>query len=119
LTEHFVDGIYSNWPYTPPSSTQGKLQINGDGVAKPPTTTQAIILGLGSMFNHSTLHQNVGWDRDLQKLLVTYTALRDIKRGEELCISYGARLTFKDADEVVNKNSDDWTEVLNIIDFID
>jgi hypothetical protein len=29
-----------------------------------------------------------------------YTALRDIPAGEELCISYGAKLTFVDADAV-------------------
>lgn len=66
------------------------------------------------MFNHA-LDQNVGWERDVARSLVTYTALRDIKAGEELCklgyatikiwllrpmsgISYGQRLTFKDAD---------------------
>ncbi|EON62765.1 hypothetical protein W97_01990 [Coniosporium apollinis CBS 100218] len=72
-----------NWPS---KDSDGKL-----------TNTQAVILGLGSMFNHA-LDQNVGWERDVARSLVTYTALRDIKAGEELCISYGQRLTFKDAD---------------------
>lgn len=74
------------------------------------------------MFNHSTLHQNVGWDRDLKNKLITYLTLRDIHEGEELCISYGQRLTFKDTDEKDNegeKDPDDWTEVLNIIELID
>lgn len=62
----------SNWPST---DSQGK-QI----------TTQAVILGLGSMFNHSTQDQNVGWDRDLVNGIVTYRTLRDIQRGEELCM---------------------------------
>jgi SET domain-containing protein len=89
-------------------------------MSKPPTTTQAIVLGLGSMFNHSTLRQNVGWERDLKRLLVTYTALRDIKVGEELCISYGSRLTFKDTDqEELNNEPEDWTEIMGIIEFID
>ena len=30
--------------------------------------------------------------------MVIYTALRDIPAGEELCISYGGNLWFKDAD---------------------
>ncbi|KAK5945030.1 hypothetical protein PMZ80_002233 [Knufia obscura] len=61
--------------------------------------TQAIALGLGSMFNHSRLHQNVVWSRDIASETITYTAHRDIKAGEELCISYGnARLWFQDAD---------------------
>jgi len=51
------------------------------------------------MFNHA-VDQNVGWERDLKKLIVTYTALRDIEAGEELCISYGARLTFEDVEKV-------------------
>lgn len=60
--------------------------------------TQAVIFGLGSMFNHSTQHQNVGWKRDLDRQLIVYCALRDIEEGEELCISYGDHLTFIDAD---------------------
>lgn len=61
--------------------------------------TQALALGLGSMFNHSTRAQNVGWKRNTDIDVIIYTALRDIKAGEELCISYGsARLWFKDAD---------------------
>jgi uncharacterized protein len=86
---------------------------------KLPTTTQAIIFGLGSMFNHSNLHQNVGWERDLKNLLITYTTLREIKAGEELCISYGSRLTFKDTEAESEKDPDDWTALQNIIDSID
>ena len=51
------------------------------------------------MFNHSTLHQNVGWRRDVDNQMITYMALRDIADGEELCISYGeGRLWFRDAE---------------------
>ena len=61
--------------------------------------TQAIALGLGSMFNHSTLRQNVVWKRDVEAGTITYTAHRDIESGEELCISYGsARLWFNDVE---------------------
>ena len=45
---------------------------------------QAVIFGLGSMFNHA-MDQNVGWERDTDRLLVTYRSLRDISAGEELC----------------------------------
>ncbi|KAF2100643.1 SET domain-containing protein [Rhizodiscina lignyota] len=58
---------------------------------------QAVIFGLGSMFNHSR-EQNVAWTRDIDHLIITYRALRDIEVGEELCISYGDHLTFVDAD---------------------
>ncbi|PMD27205.1 protein methyltransferase [Hyaloscypha hepaticicola] len=104
-----------NWPYTSPTKTD---QVSG--TRTPPMQTQAVVLGLGSMFNHSTLQQNVGWERDVKNLLVTYTTLRDIKEGEELCISYGPRLTFKDVEEEpLDTSPEDWTEVLNIIDLID
>lgn len=60
-------------------------------------STQAVVFGLGSLFNHSRV-QNVGWIRDVEKEVVVYHTLRDIAKGEELCISYGDRLTFVDAD---------------------
>lgn len=61
------------------------------------------------MFNHSTRAQNVGWKRNFETEVIVYTALRDIKAGEELCISYGhARLWFEDAD--ANNNDDDETD---------
>lgn len=52
------------------------------------------------MFNHSTLRQNVGWTRDVDRLVIVYRTLRDVPAGEELCISYGApgQLTFVDAE---------------------
>lgn len=106
----------SNWPYVP-KSPQNDTQ---NGLKTQPTTTQAVVFGLGSMFNHSTFQQNVGWERDLKNLLITYTTLRDIEKGEELCISYGQRLTFKDTDPNPNElNDEDWGQVLNVIDFID
>lgn len=72
------------------------------------------------MFNHSTLYQNVGWARDEKNLLITYTALRDIKAGEELCISYGPRLTFKDTDSYdLEDGADDWSLLLNMKDLDD
>lgn len=74
------------------------------------------------MFNHSNIHQNVGWERDLENKVITYKTLRDIKKGEELCISYGQRLTFKDTEEELYQRGpdpDDWTDFMNIIDLID
>jgi hypothetical protein len=37
------------------------------------------------MFNHSNQNQNVVWERDPERLIITYKALRDIPVGEELC----------------------------------
>lgn len=89
-----------NWPQ--------KEQNGGTKVA------QAVIFGLGSMFNHA-MDQNVGWERDTDRLLVTYRSLRDISAGEELCISYGPRLTFKDAGVAESLTEGDGLEQLNRI----
>ncbi len=83
---------------------------------RPPTTTQAVILGLGSLFNHSSQNQNVGWVRDIPNRLITYKTLRDIKYGEELCISYGDRLTVIDAAEPAIDSEDEGSDMLNRID---
>ena len=62
--------------------------------------TQALALGLGSMFNHSTKYQNVRWTRNTEQDYIVYTSIRDIEAGEELCISYGSRvLWFEDVEE--------------------
>lgn len=37
------------------------------------------MFGLGSMFNHSRLRQNVGWKRDIDAGVVMYTTLRYIE----------------------------------------
>lgn len=91
-----------NWPAPTPSPHQTQQDQQRQPQTSDPITAkpQAIILGLGSMFNHSHLHQNVGWTRDVDKLVITYRTLRDVPAGEELCISYGApgQLTFVDAE---------------------
>jgi hypothetical protein len=86
------------------------------------------------MFNHSTQDQNVVWERDMSRLIITYRALRDIHAGEELCelpsrnsdcstndailstgISYGSHLTFKDTDRPILLSPDEEMEQLNRI----
>jgi len=70
------------------------------------------------MFNHATTRgQNVGWTRDLANELVVYRALRAIRRGEELCISYGDHLTFVDADGA-RTPSEDGEDVLGRIQVV-
>ncbi|KAK3050496.1 hypothetical protein LTR09_008408 [Extremus antarcticus] len=102
--EHTTLNHYTyNWPSHSSAKHEDSKQPNGqlEQSSREPrrTTTQAIVLGLGSMFNHSRLHQNVAWQRDLERQVVVYRALRDIAADEELCISYGDRLTFKDAEQ--------------------
>ncbi|KAF2196738.1 protein methyltransferase [Delitschia confertaspora ATCC 74209] len=79
-----------------------------------PHVAQAVIFGLGSMFNHAR-YQNVGWVRDTERQLVTYYSLQDIEAGEELCISYGDRLTFKDTDNTDVPSEGDGIDQLNQI----
>ncbi|KAK5171325.1 uncharacterized protein LTR77_004469 [Saxophila tyrrhenica] len=78
--------------------------------------TQAVVLGLGSMFNHSRSHQNVVWERDLERQVIVYRTSRWVEEGEELCISYGDRLTFEDAEERADGVQSDEDEVLDKID---
>lgn len=92
-----------NWPIL---DSNGNKQV-----------AQAVILGLGSMFNHSTQNQNVVWERDPERLIITYWASRDIAVGEELCISYGSHLTFKDADAPVAIPPEEEIEMFNQIQF--
>ncbi len=95
----------SNWPYR--DEETGKV-----------IAIQAVVLGLGSLFNHSSLDQNVYWSRDLEAQCVVYRALRDVKAGEELCINYG-RLWFFDADTegvTLDTVDGDGLEVLGRID---
>lgn len=86
--------IGSNWPY------QGQRDSSL-------AVTQAVVFGLGSLFNHSRRAQNVGWARDIANKSVIYKTLRDVKEGEELCISYGDRLTFKDVDDAEDSGEDE------------
>ncbi|CAM6081541.1 unnamed protein product [Calypogeia fissa] len=55
----------------------------------------ALALGLGSIFNHSR-EPNVGFVRDVVEGVIRFVTLRDVEAGEELCISYGKRLWFKE-----------------------
>lgn len=62
------------------------------------------------MFNHSRFRQNVVWKRDLEKEVIVYSACQDIAVGEELCISYGDHLWFRDVEgeEDAERDSAGW-----------
>lgn len=89
-----------NWP------------LSKDGAISSKAQTQAVVFGLGSMFNHSSLHQNVGWTRDLEREVIVYRTLRDVEEGEELCISYGSNLWFVDSDAAENASEDEDPDVV-------
>jgi hypothetical protein len=71
--------------------------------------TQALALGLGSMFNHSK-HPNIGFVINKEKVIVSYTTLRDIRSHEELCISYGNKLWFEDLERYSESSDGNETE---------
>lgn len=50
-------------------------------------TTEAVVLGYGSLYNHSTT-PNVEFDKDYDAGTMIFTALRDIEKDEELYIDY-------------------------------
>lgn len=85
--QHTAHTVLEHYTYTWP--------VAGGG------TTQALALGLGSLFNHSSRRQNVVWRRDVAGLVIRYVTAREVEAGEELCISYGAgRLWFRDVEGV-------------------
>ena len=47
----------------------------------------AIALGYGSLYNHSP-EPNADWDSDEQALIITFSAIRRIEAGEEVCFDY-------------------------------
>lgn len=59
----------------------------------------------------------MGWTRDIEKTVIVYRTLQDVKEGEELCISYGDRLTFVDVEkEVEDSDDEDENAVLGRLD---
>lgn len=57
--------------------------------------------------------------RDVSKGVVIYRTLQDVRKGDELCISYGDRLTFVDADaKQVDSDDEDENAALSRIDLV-
>lgn len=51
------------------------------------TRTGAIAFGYGSLYNHS-FEPNADWKQNFKEQVMTYTAIRDIKKGEEILVNY-------------------------------
>lgn len=47
----------------------------------------ALALGCGSLYNHSFV-PNAVYERDMERILIVYKAIREIKPGEEVTINY-------------------------------
>lgn len=61
----------------------------------------AIVLGYGSLYNHS-YHPNARYERDFVGKIMRYVALCDIEAGEEITINYNG---------VIDDMSPTWFEV--------
>lgn len=57
--------------------------------------TAAIALGYGSLYNHS-YNPNAEYEEDVKKQIIIFTALRDIKKGEEITTNYNGEPDSKD-----------------------
>ncbi|RUP49660.1 hypothetical protein BC936DRAFT_141886 [Jimgerdemannia flammicorona] len=49
------------------------------------------------MFSHAR-DPNVGFIRDVEQSVIRYVTLREVREGEELCISYGEKVWFEEAE---------------------
>ncbi len=68
-TDKFLQTYLFSWP-----------KVNGN------TTT--VVLGYGSIYNHSK-DPNITWDTDDVRNLFVFKTIKDVKAGEELCSYYG------------------------------
>ena len=61
-------------------------------------STQALALGLGSLYNHSK-QNNIGFYIDKKQHVIRHYSLCDIEKDTELCINYGPKLWFSDIED--------------------
>ena len=47
-----------------------------------------IALGFGSIYNHSREKENIDWNINEKKRIIIFTAIKNIKKGEELLFNY-------------------------------
>jgi len=51
------------------------------------TRSGSVVLGYGSLYNHS-FNPNADWKQNFKEGNMTYRALRNIKKGEEITVNY-------------------------------
>ena len=58
-----------------------------------------VALGHGSLFNHDSKSPNINFEVDADLCLIRYrTSFKEVKVGEELCISYGSKVWWDDSE---------------------
>ena len=66
------------------------------------TRSGSVVLGYGSIYNHS-FNPNADWKQNFKEEVMTYRALKDIKKGDEITVNYNG--------EPDDNTSIDWFEV--------
>jgi hypothetical protein len=72
-----------------------------------PSGNKLLALGYGSLFNHSSSRPNVDYRVSNNESIRFHSGHQPILQGEELCISYGSKLWFEDADGSAEEDSSD------------
>ncbi len=82
------------------------------------TGEKFLALGYGSLFNHHSTHPNIIYKvYPKEKEIRFYVGYKPIQRNEELCISYGSKLWFQDANINTTTNDDGDSDDNNNNDF--
>lgn len=66
------------------------------------TRSASVVLGYGSIYNHS-FNPNADWKQNFKSKTMVYRALRNIKKGEEITVNYNG--------EPDDQTPIDWFEV--------
>ena len=53
-----------------------------------------IPMGNAMCYNHNS-EPNLEWTHSIEERFIVFTAIKDIKKGEELCTDYGPRYSYK------------------------
>ena len=79
-----------------------KTQLNHYIYPWKSTRGAALVLGFGSIYNHS-FSPNADWKQNFKNTSMVFTAIKPIKKGEEITVNYNS--------EPDDKTPIDWFEV--------
>jgi len=68
------------------------------------TRSASIVLGYGSLYNHS-FEPNADWKQNFKTKTMVYRALKPIKKGEEILVNYNG-----EPDDMTPIDWSDWSE---------
>ena len=84
------------------------------------TGGKMVALGHGSLFNHDSKKPNVDYIIDSNLCCIRYRTLyKEIKSGEELCISYGAKVWWDESQSESESESEDEGDICQFLSKIE